>query len=135
MRPLRWPGTAALKPFARPQLWLGLWWAMVGAVIVGSLLPALFLGDLPPGSDKLQHLLGYAVLAATAVQVFATRRALLIAGIGLVVMGVLVEVAQGTLTTTRLMDANDALANTLGVLMGLATALTPVRNALLRIER
>lgn len=133
--PLRWPGTTALKPFARPRLWLGLWWAMVAAVVVGSLLPALLLADLPPGSDKVQHLLGYAVLAAMAVQLFATLRALLVAGVGLVVMGVLVEVAQGALTTTRVMDAHDALANLLGVVLGLATALTPVRNALLRIER
>ena len=133
--PVRWPGSSALKPFARPQLWLGTWWAMVGAVVVGSLLPALFLRDLPPGSDKLQHLLGYAVLAATAVQVFATRRALLCAGIGLVVMGVLVEIAQGTLTTTRVLDARDALANSIGVVLGLATVRTPVRDALLRIER
>lgn len=132
---MRFPGTAALKPFARPQLWLGLWWTMVAAVIVGSLLPALLLQDLPAGSDKLQHLLGYAMLAATAVQVFATRRALSWAGIGLVAMGALVEVAQGTLTTTRAMDAHDALANTLGVVLGLATAMTPVRNALLRFER
>ena len=132
---IRWPGSGALKPFVRPQRWLGAWWAMVLAVILGSMLPALLLPDVPQGGDKVQHLLGYFVLAAVAVQVFAGRKALLRAGGGLVAMGVLIEIAQGTLTTTRAMDPWDALANTLGVLAGLATALTPMRNALLKLER
>ena len=132
---IRWPGTGALKPFVRPQRWLGAWWTMIGAVIVGSLLPALLLPDLPPGSDKLEHLLGYATLAATAVQLFGTRVAVLRAGLFLVVLGVAIEIAQGTLTTTRAMDAHDAIANTLGVLSGLSTVFTPMRDALLRVDR
>lgn len=132
---IRWPGSGALKPFVRPQRWLGAWWAMVLAVIVGSMLPALLLPDVPRGGDKVQHLLGYFVLAAVAVQVFAGRAALLRAGGGLVAMGVLIEIAQGTLTTTRALDPWDALANTLGVLGGLGTAWLPMRDALLKLER
>ena len=132
---IRWPGTGTLKPFARPQRWLGAWWGMVAAVIVGSLLPALLLPDLPPGSDKLEHLLGYATLAASAVQLFATRGALLRAGVFLIALGVAIEVAQGTLTTSRAMDANDAIANSLGVCLGLATMLTPMRDWLLSVDR
>ena len=122
----------SLKPFRHPRRWLAAWWAMIGAVIVGSMLPALLLPDLPPGSDKLEHLLGYAALSAWAVQIFATRRALAWAGLGLVALGVAIEVAQDALTATRMMDAADALANSLGVLLGLATALTPLRDGLLR---
>ena len=132
---IRWPGSGALKPFARPQRWLGAWWAMVLAVIVGSMLPALLLPEVPQGGDKVQHLLGYFVLAAVAVQLFADRKALLRAGGGLVAMGVLIEVAQGTLTATRAMDPWDALANTLGVLAGLGTAWLPMRDVLLKLER
>ena len=132
---IRWPGSNALKPFVRPQRWLGAWWAMVLAVIVGSMLPALLLPDLPAGSDKVEHLLGYAILSAMAVQLFATWRALLVAAIGLVLLGVGIEVAQDALTTTREMDAWDALANTCGVVIGMATALTPLRDALLRMDR
>ena len=132
---IRWPGSGALKPFVRPQRWLGAWWGMVFAVIVGSMLPALLLPDVPRGGDKVQHLLGYAVLAAVAVQLFATRASLLRAAGGLVAMGVSIEIAQGTMTTSRAMDAWDALANTLGVLIGLATVLLPVRDALLKFER
>ena len=105
---------------------------MIAVVVVGSLLPALLLPDLPAGSDE--HLLGYAILAATAVQVFATRRALLAAASFLIALGVGIEVAQDLLTTTRQMDAWDAVANTCGVVLGMATATTRGRDALLRME-
>jgi VanZ family protein len=108
---------------------------MIGTVIVGSMLPALLLPDLPPGSDKLEHVLGYAVLAAWAVQIFATRRALVVAGVGLVALGVAIEIAQDALTTTRMMDAADVVANSVGVLLGLATVLLPMRDWLLRRGR
>ena len=131
---MRWPGSGAAKAFVRPQRWLGAWWTMIALVIIGSLLPALLLPDLPAGSDKVEHLLGYAILSATAVQVFATRVALLRAALFLVALGVGIEVAQDLLTTTREMDAMDALANTCGVVLGMLTALTPMRDALLRME-
>jgi type III secretory pathway component EscS len=35
----------------------------------------------------------------------------------------------------RMLDRNDALANTIGVLIGLATAMTPLRDVLLRFDR
>ena len=33
---IRWFGSGALKPFVRPQRWLGTWWVMIAAVIVGG---------------------------------------------------------------------------------------------------
>jgi VanZ family protein len=129
------PGASALKPLRWPKLWLGLWWCAIALVAVGSLLPAIVLPAVPAGGDKVQHLLGYGLLAAIAVQVFATRRALLGAALALVVLGVLLELAQGLLTSTRAMDPLDALANTLGIAIGMATALLPVRDWLLRAER
>ena len=99
----------SLKPFRRPWLWAALWALGIAAVVVASMLPAPDLPDLHV-SDKSEHFTAYALL-----------------GIGL-------EFAQGALTTTRTMDAADALANSLGVLAGLATSLTPWRDALLRHE-
>jgi VanZ family protein len=122
------PGASALKPFRWPRLWLGLWWFAIA-------LPAMLLPVVPAGGDKLEHLLGYGLLAAIAVQVFAARAMLLRAGLGLVLLGVLLELAQGLLTSTRAMDPMDALANTLGVALGMATALTAARDWLLRVER
>lgn len=124
---------SVLKPFRRPRLWLGLWAAALLAVIVVCLVPPPPL-QLPQHSDKLEHLLAYAILAAGAVQLFPRGRGLWMAGGGLVLMGVLLEFAQGALTSTRMADPADALANTVGVVLGLSTALTPWRDALLKVE-
>ncbi len=121
----------ALKPLRRPWLWAGLWWLAVGVVVVLSLTPPPPM-ELPRHGDKIEHLLAYAALAAAAVQVWRPGRPLLLAGLGLVLMGVLLEFAQGALTATRQADPFDALANTLGVGLGMLTALTPFSDLLPR---
>src|SRR5699024_5265543 len=80
------------------------------------------------GGDKIGHFLAYAALAAGAVQLYARWPSLLGAGLGLVLMGIGLEWAQGALTETRQMERADALANTLGAIGGLATRLTPWRD-------
>lgn len=123
----------SLKPFRRPWLWSGLWCAAITAVVVLSLSPP---PPMPPvdGGDKFGHFIAYFALAAGAVQLYARWPSLLGAGIGLVLMGVGLEYAQGALTETRMADPYDALANTLGVIAGLGVRLTPWRDALLRAE-
>jgi len=123
-----------LKPLRRPRLWLGLWIAGIVGLIVVCLVPLDSLPPLPENSDKVEHLLGYFLLAAAAVQLFGSRRALSLAAVGLVALGIGVEIAQG-FTAYRSSDPADALANTLGVLVGMATVLTPWRDLLLRIEK
>ncbi len=125
----------ALKPLRRPRLWLGAWWCGIALVVALSLAPAFLLPQVPTGGDKAEHFLAYFTLAAAAVQLFATRGALSRAGAGLVVLGITLEIAQAMFTSTRQMDVHDALANTLGVLGGMATAMTPWRDALLRYDR
>src|SRR5690606_26867733 len=92
---------------------------------------------MPPveGGDKIGHLLAYGALAAAAVQLYARWPSLLGAGIGLVLLGVGLEWAQDALTDTRQMERADALANTLGVISGLATRLTPLSDLLLTLGR
>ncbi len=124
-----------LKPLRRPRLWLALWWSGVAAVVVCSLVPAFLLPQVPEGGDKLEHFGAYALLAAAAVQLFTARQAVVRAGTGLVALGIALEIAQGLFTTTRQMDVHDALANTLGVVVGLLTVLAPWRDALLRMDR
>jgi VanZ family protein len=100
---------------------------------VFSLMPPPPMPDFD-SSDKVSHFLAYFVLAACAVQLFRDWAGLLGAGTGMVLMGIGIEYAQGALTDTRMMDAQDALANTLGVIAGLATRLTPLRDLLLRVD-
>lgn len=124
MRPLRWP-----------RAWLALWIALIACVLVGSLLPAQ---RLPPpafdGMDKLEHLLGYAVLASYAVLLFDRPRARMLAMGGLVALGIGIEFAQGALTVSRRADAADVVANTFGVLLGWSLQRTRLRTALVGIE-
>jgi hypothetical protein len=47
-------------------------------------------------------------------------------------MGVALEFAQGAFTVTRMADPADALANAVGVALGLLTVFAPWRDALLR---
>lgn len=124
----------SLKPFRRPALWCALWVLLVVAVVVASLLPMHDLPSVPSGADKLEHFAAYAALAAGAVQLFARRRSLFSACIALALLGIGLEYAQGALTADRTMDARDALANILGVLAGLATQFTPLRDLALRID-
>jgi len=121
----------ALKPLRRPYLWLGAWLLAVLVVCVASLTPPPPM-ELPRHGDKVEHFLAYALLAASAVQVFRPGRLLWIVGIGLVLMGVGLEFAQGALTETRMADPADAVANATGVLAGLLTARTRMRDLLLR---
>jgi VanZ family protein len=111
-----------------------LWCAAVAGVVVLSLTPVPDLGELPAHSDKFEHFLAYGLLAAGAVQLYPRWRSLVVVGLALVFMGIGLEYAQGALTKTRMMDRADALANTIGVIAGLAVQLTPWRDALLRLD-
>ena len=122
-----------LKPLRRQKFWLLLWCTAVLAVIVVCLIPPPPLA-LPQNSDKVEHFLAYFLLAGSAVQLFATRRALCVVTLGLVMMGVGIEWLQGALTETRMADPMDALANSIGVLVGMLTAFTPARDLLLRLQ-
>jgi len=125
----------SLKPFKRPLLWAGLWVLAVAVVVVASLVPVSGLPDVPKNFDKVEHFVAYAALAAGAVQLFARRLSWAVVCVMLVLMGIGLEHLQAQMALGRMLDRVDALANTLGVLAGLATAFTPWRDALLRIDR
>ncbi len=124
----------SFKPFRRPWLWSGLWMLAVATVVVASLVPARDLPDLQV-SDKWEHFAAYAALSAGAVQLFARRLSWGFVCVLLVLMGIGLEYLQAQMGLGRMLDRNDALANTIGVLIGLATAFTPWRDALLRLDR
>lgn len=111
---------AAMRPLRHRRAWLALWGLMVLAVVVLSLIPP------PPmpavafrGIDKVEHVLGYLALSAMATALFARMPTRARIAAALMAMGVGLEIAQGTMTATRTPDVLDALANSLGVLLGL----------------
>lgn len=126
------PGRS-LKPLRHPLFWCAMWCIAIAGVVVVSLMPPPPMPDFE-GSDKVSHFIAYFVLAACAVQLFRNWTGLLGAGLGLVLMGIAIEYAQGAFTDDRMIEAADALANTLGVIAGLATRLTPLRDLLLWID-
>lgn len=124
-----------MRQFIKPNLWLGIW-------VLGWLLCMVLSVTTPPefsldvdNSDKIGHFLAYGTLAAWAVMIFRTKRAWALSAIGLVSLGITMEFVQGFLTTTRMMDWHDALANTMGVGLGLCLALLPGQNLLQRLDK
>ena len=124
----------SFKPFRRPLLWAELWMLAVAVVVVASLVPTTGLPDVPKNFDKVEHFIAYAALSAGAVQVFARRLSWGFVCVLLVLMGIGLEYLQAQMALGRMLDRYDALANTIGVLIGLATAFTPWRDALLRFD-
>ena len=124
----------SIKPFKRPSLWAGLWVLAIAAVVTGSLLPTSELPSVKV-NDKVEHFVAYALLSAGAVQLYARRLSWGFVCVLLVLMGIGLEYLQARMGLGRMLDRNDALANTIGVLIGLATAFTPLRDALLRFDR
>jgi VanZ family protein len=133
VRPVRRPRGPLLRPFHFPSLWVGLWLVAIVATIVVCLLPPPPVA-VPRNFDKVEHVLGYTALSIGAVWLFAGMRGQCRAAAGLIALGVALEWAQGALTTTRLADPADALANAAGVLLGLVVAATPAATWLARLD-
>jgi VanZ family protein len=109
---------AALRPFRRPALWLGIWYFGWFLCVLLSLIHPPQLGvDIPEG-DKFGHVLAYALLAAWANWIFAGARAQWRAALALCALGLAMELAQGAFTSDRMMDGWDLLADTVGVFAG-----------------
>ncbi|GAA5785744.1 VanZ family protein [Chitiniphilus shinanonensis] len=100
-------------PFIPRRLALTLLLLWASAIWIGSLIPLA----APPvdNGDKIQHFLGYGVLAALALAAFPPR--MWRAWLGATSMGVAVECAQ-YFVPYRSFDLRDMLANALGALLG-----------------
>jgi VanZ family protein len=124
----------ALRDFARPRLWLGLWLSLLALTGVVCLVPLPSVPVPMSHFDKVEHGLGYAVLAAYAAMLFATGRGLALAVLGLAAYGGTIEVLQG-LTPWRSIDPYDALFNSLGAAVGALLWFTPAAGALYWMDR
>jgi hypothetical protein len=129
------PATGALRDFCRPRVWVATWafgWVLC---IVLSLVHPPQLGIDVPDGDKIGHVFAYGALSAWAAWLFATRRARVVACVALVLLGLLLELAQGEFTTDRMMDPLDGWADLVGVLLGQLAGLGSAGGFLQRLDR
>lgn len=103
-----------------PRLWLVVGWMLVLGLLLVCLMPARSLPQTGV-SDKFEHALAYAVLSLWFAGLYPRSRYVII-GMGLFAMGVAIEWAQGAMHMGRESDYRDVIANTLGIVGGLALA-------------
>ena len=92
------------------------------AVIALSIMPAGAIPD-PEISDKLAHMAAYAALALAGGIAYRGTRSLLILVAGLLLLGVSLELVQA-FVPGRSASGYDSLANTIGIALGSAAAIT-----------
>lgn len=100
--------------------WFALGWLLVLAVAAGSLAPSLPQAAAQV-SDKFMHFAAYASMAFLFMGA-AGRHHWLRIGLGLLLFGAGIELAQASLTETRMGDWLDLLANGTGVAAGIGAA-------------
>jgi VanZ family protein len=116
-----------------PRFWLGLGWAMVALVVVGSLVPGKMLAPLDYFLyDKVQHALAYATLMVCFAGIYRPRTYVLIA-VALLGMGIGLEVLQ-LKYFSRDFDVRDMVANGIGIVLGLILARWLLEGWCVRLE-
>jgi VanZ family protein len=103
-------------PLRYPWVWMTFGWALVAAVVIGSLTP----GDLARSlsiHDKLMHAGSYFLLMIWFAGLYRRSRHLAIALV-LFCLGTVLDMLQAG-TATRHFDLRDVLANASGILLGL----------------
>jgi VanZ family protein len=105
-----------MLPLPHGRILLAIGWALIAFIVYGSLTPGLP-SLVTSFSDKLQHFLGYFLLMIWFAGLYPRRQHWLLA-LGFFVLGMVLELGQSALTTTRQMDASDVLANTAGIAAG-----------------
>ena len=123
-----------MRAFRWPALWISIWLLMIAAVAVGSLMPAQDLPPLFPQADKLEHLLGYAILSGWGALLYARTSSLTRVAIGLVAYGIAIEIAQALFTTGRQAEVLDAVADAIGVATGILVVRGRLAEFLVRLE-
>lgn len=86
-----------------------------------SLMPAPAVPQVFQFWDKAQHALAYAGLAVCGYGAFPSRAWRVAAG--LLIHGALIEILQGTLTSTRYADVTDWFADAVGISIGMLLVL------------
>lgn len=111
-------------------------WVLIGTGLVllllyGSLAPAKALPQLS-GSDKVWHAGTYLIVMAYFSQIYKGVRTRALIGTAFIALGIAIEFIQPYVN--RQFDWLDALANSLGVVTGLAVSLSPLNEIIARVD-
>jgi len=116
-------------------LWLTIGYALVALVVFLSLTSSPVDLELEfPYEDKFFHALAYFTLMAWFSQIYHDRFQRNMIAVVFVFMGVMLEYLQ-SFDSNRYFEFADMIANSIGVALGFAIALTGAKNILLRIEQ
>jgi VanZ family protein len=116
---------AVLPELRFRRLWFCAGLGIAVAIAVVCLMPGRNIPQIKLLSDKVEHALAFAMLAFWFGSILV-RRDLLWLALALVVFGGLIELAQGMMRLGRHADLLDLLADSVGVVVGLLLALTPL---------
>jgi VanZ family protein len=122
-----------LLSLRHPRLWLVSGWILVILAVIASLVPSHDLPKMGGLNDKLEHIIGYTVLALYFAGMYPKARYPMI-GIALLVMGIVIEGLQGAMKVGREADLRDVYANTVGIACGLTLALAWLGGWAQRVE-
>jgi VanZ family protein len=122
-----------LLALRHPRLWLVSGWILVVLAVVASIVPPSGLPKMGGISDKLEHAVGYSVLALWFAGIYPKSRYPMI-GVALLVMGIVIEGLQGSMNWGRKADLRDVYANAVGVVCGLLLALAWLGGWAQRVE-
>lgn len=100
------------------RAWLGLGILILVFITWSSLSPIIATAITVQYSDLALHLVCYGLLTFWFQQIYRSNKAVLVVAVGMIGYGILMEAAQGLLTTTRDANVLDIIANSTGVLLG-----------------
>ena len=116
-------------------LWLAIGYALVLLVVYLSMSSAPIDLEMDfPYQDKVFHALAYFTLMAWFSQIYHDKFQRNMVAVVFVFMGVTLEYLQG-FDASRYFEFADMVANSIGVALGFAIALTGAKNTLLNIEK
>lgn len=117
------------------KLWLGIGYLLIVVVVYLSLTSNPVQIDTSlPYQDKLFHALAYFFMTFWFMQIYHIRHHVFQWVIFFISLGLLLEYLQG-FDSNRFSEVGDMIANTLGVMVAVALAWTPLRFILARFER
>jgi len=124
------------RPLRHFKRWLMIGWAILGMIIVVSLIPdpgGALLGDFKP-NDKVAHFIAYGILMGWFSQLYHAMHTRLLLAVLFICLGVTLEFLQG-FTYYRMYEHYDMLANSIGVILGYVFSFGVLGELLLKFEQ